>query len=485
VALIVVFAAVLRVYGISSLGFWTDELGALSCANGWGLRFAAPPMDRIEGPIPICTRWVDARAIPAVFTGLARDESHPPVYFVLLRWWEELFGDSEAGVRSLNVVFSLAAIGLLFMLASETIGPTAALWACLLMAVASPQITFAQEARNYMPGMTLSLAAGLAWVHLKHRPTIARCAILAFAVLVMMLTHYFAAGVGIALAIQTLVSTRGRARRFTVIAALVAVAIFAILWGRQLIEQLPNFKLNYAWLVDSGPGRVWRWMFHLGKVPAELVATGLGPWAEVSGLVFLWLPIAYVRRPELRLWILWLACTVGLVAGLDLARSTTQLTLPRYLLFATPAAYVLLAAAVRGRWHWLLPAIGVATALLSLPAAYVPPWKIDLRTPVQVVNHLRGPEDGLVISGPDAVFDGVTFAAFQHYSPTMPAACVILTKPADSATLARLRQCPHVWVIWMWPGRSIDKFLPGFKAGDQNHLPEFGDVVEGVFAMKS
>jgi hypothetical protein len=72
------------------------------------------------------------------------------------------------------------------------------------------------------------------------------------------------------------------------------------------------------------------------------------------------------------------------------------------------------------------------------------------------------------------------FAAFQHYLPAMPAASVVLTAPPDAPTLARLRQCPHVWVIRLWPSGGV--VLPGYKIEEEQTLPYFADIIKGRFA---
>jgi hypothetical protein len=270
-----------------------------------------------------------------------------------------------------------------------------------------------------------------------------------------------------------------------VIAGIVAALAFLAIWGTSFVRELPNFKTNTAWLLEPGPGRLHRWLLRLIRVPGMLVSCDLPDSSAIFGIVFVLLPVAYQRRPELRLWILWLTCTIGLIAGQDLLKSTSQLTLPRYLLFATPAAYVLLAGAVRGKLRWLPPAAGVLLALLGLRSAYTPAWKIDLKTPTEYVRSHLAPGDGLVISGPDAVFDGITFAAFQHYLPKMPASAAVLTRSADTPTLDQLRECPRLWVLWMWPLRPVSDFLPGFVADDRGHLPYFGELVHGrIFANK-
>ncbi len=477
--LILAFAAAVRAYHLSDLGYWTDELCTLSDAHGHGLGLLDVPIDRLAPPLPVRTRLADAAPVWQILPGLARTDTHPPVYYLLVRAWETAFGDGEPAVRSLDVCFSVAAVGLLFVAARADVGPAAALWACLLMAVASPQVTFAQEARDYVPVLTFSLAAAVAQRRLLDRPTAGRAAGLAGCLLLMMLTHYYAAGVAVALAVHAALTARGRRLGYAAIAYAAAAALFAGLWVPSFLHQLPVFAYgDVAWLTDPAPGHRGRVLLDLCRLPVRWVADVRSPAAAWGGVLLLGLPVAWVVRPRLRLWVLWLAVPTVAVAATDWSKTTVQLSLIRYTLFATPAAYVLIAAAGPVT-RWAVPAGAVVVAVLALPDAYVPSWKIDLRTPVQTVGRRLGPGDGLVISGPDAVFDRVTFAAFQHYLRRMPDAAAVLTRPAEPAVLDRLQRCPHVWVVWLWPDRPIDAVLSGYRTADAGLIPSFGTVAVG------
>ncbi len=411
---------------------------------------------------------------------MARDDTHPPLYFFLLRGWEDLFGDREYALRSLNLCLSLLAIVLLYFCVARTIDDSAALWAALLMACASPQITFALEVRNYMLAMVLLLAAAWAMIRLLQTPSVGRGIELGFWLLMSMLTHYYCVGVAAALVVYgTTVAPKGAARNTLLLTAVTVAAVFFLVWGPSVVHQLPNFHSQTHWLADAGPGRVARWVTRLGRTPAELIATGLPDGFAWVGLGYLLLPYLCWRRLESRLWILWLVGGVGLIAVMDLARSTLQLGVTRYLLFASPAVYVLIAMAGRGRWRWVPPSVAVVLSLLSLRSAYVPSWRVDLRTPVETIERRLQPGDGFVVSGPDPVFASIVYAAAQHYFPKMPAVSAVLTKPADTSTLQALRACPNVWVIWLWPDRGVERFAPGFVMQESGHITAFGDVIRG------
>jgi hypothetical protein len=202
-----------------------------------------------------------------------------------------------------------------------------------------------------------------------------------------------------------------------------------------------------------------------------------------SGALWLLLPVAFIRRVDLRLWVLWISCAVGLVLCLDLARGTLQLRVLRYTLVATPAVCVLIAAAIpRGRWAFLPPALAVTFALLRLPAAYVPPWKYDFRTPVEIVAPRIQPGDGLVLASTDPLLVVVSYTAFQHYAlPSMPPVVATLTKPANAETLEQLRGCKNVWIVWMTNRFSPEQWLPGLHVQQSEELTGEERIVEGKF----
>src|SRR5205814_8927812 len=81
----------------------------------------------------------------------------PPLYPIALRLWRAIFGEDEADSRALGAFVSVVSILLLFDVARRLHGTSAALWACALMAVASPQIALARTLRGYTFGLMLLL----------------------------------------------------------------------------------------------------------------------------------------------------------------------------------------------------------------------------------------------------------------------------------------------------------------------------------------
>ncbi len=78
------------------------------------------------------------------------DPQHPPLYYVLARFWAQWFGSSVAAMRSLAAVISLLVFPAIYWLAWELFESPAVAWMAIAIFAISPyHILFAQEARQY------------------------------------------------------------------------------------------------------------------------------------------------------------------------------------------------------------------------------------------------------------------------------------------------------------------------------------------------
>lgn len=78
------------------------------------------------------------------------DPQHPPLYYVLARFWAQWFGSSAAAMRSLAAVISLLVFPAIYWLAWELFESSAVAWMAIAIFAISPyHILFAQEARQY------------------------------------------------------------------------------------------------------------------------------------------------------------------------------------------------------------------------------------------------------------------------------------------------------------------------------------------------
>jgi len=84
--------------------------------------------------------------------GLATEEPQlPPLYFILARFWAQLFGPQPATVRSLSAWISLLVFPSIYWLCWELFRSTSAGWMAVTITAVGPfHVLYAQEARPYM-----------------------------------------------------------------------------------------------------------------------------------------------------------------------------------------------------------------------------------------------------------------------------------------------------------------------------------------------
>lgn len=90
---------------------------------------------------------------------------HPPLYFMLLHGWIELFGDGIFAVRCLSALAGIAAVGLGIWLVDRLATRRAAMIAGLLLALLPTAVRYSQEVRMYSLLGLLLIAATLALVY--------------------------------------------------------------------------------------------------------------------------------------------------------------------------------------------------------------------------------------------------------------------------------------------------------------------------------
>ena len=129
---ITLLCVALRVYHIGAASLWSDEIFSRYYADLFGLHY--------------------------LLTDGLSSEPTPPTYYLLLRGWMALWGDSEAALRSLSAVASTLCIPVTYFLGRELLGKLQGVLGALLFALCPLSLYFAQEARVYT---LLMLAASI------------------------------------------------------------------------------------------------------------------------------------------------------------------------------------------------------------------------------------------------------------------------------------------------------------------------------------
>ncbi|MEG3984789.1 glycosyltransferase family 39 protein [Microcoleus sp. T3B2] len=94
------------------------------------------------------------------------DPQHPPLYFLMARWWMQEFGSSLTASRTLPALLSLLSLPLMYALAHELFASNlAGLLATALLALSPFDILFTQTARQY--SLLTATVLGSSWLLLR------------------------------------------------------------------------------------------------------------------------------------------------------------------------------------------------------------------------------------------------------------------------------------------------------------------------------
>jgi mannosyltransferase len=216
------------------LGRWgLVALGALVAA-GIALRFG-----------PRSDLWLD-EALSANIARLPlgdlfeqlRHDGHPPLYYVLLHAWMEVFGTGDTAVRTLSGLIGVATIPVGYLAARRFGGRDAGIAGLVLVASSPFLVRYSFETRMYSLVVLLVLLGWLAVGAALSRPSLGRLAGVALVSGALALTHYWSFYLLAALAAVLLVAwRRGSTPSLKVVGALVAGAVLFLPWLPSFLEQ--------------------------------------------------------------------------------------------------------------------------------------------------------------------------------------------------------------------------------------------------------
>ena len=478
-AIILLLALALRLYQLTKPSLWLDEILTVQLSTGRGYAHLDFPQEQLIPPPPDLIGLDYAPPFWRIWTTLDRDV-HPPLYYLVLRAWREAFGDGDLAIRMLPVSLSLLAIVMLYFAAGPQLGVTTAHWACALMALAGPQIEYAQENRSYMLLLVALLGAAAALVRIeKLGSLIPRQVALGLAALAALLTHYAAIPVVGLFFLYALMRRRWRVGLTLVVAGVA----FALAWGPFWLEQMRGFGQRIEF-TQSDHGSVLRTLRTAAELPLRYFTESAirPPWAGAPSAVLYLLPALLLvvrRRRDLLLWWLWLIGYAGFITASDLLRGGRTLELIRYALPASPAAYVLVAGLLsdaRSRWiRHAVPALLVIACLAALPAAYVRN-KADWRGLAQFFASRVSDDDVIVVASGDRADwrARCMYLCLRRYAPQPALPVAFLSKP-DPRVLERLAG-KKVWLLGGAYAVQDEPLLPGWRQADSKGDPMAGTV---------
>ena len=166
---------------------WLAPLAILVAVGGAVTRFVTTSSMWLDEALSVNIASLPLGDIPEALS----HDGHPPLYYVLLHLWSELFGHGDIEVRALSGVIAVITLPVAWLAGRRAGGPTLG-WLTLLVAGALPFATrYGSEARMYSLVMLLVFLGWLAIQRALDAPRLGRLAVVALLSGLLLLTHYW------------------------------------------------------------------------------------------------------------------------------------------------------------------------------------------------------------------------------------------------------------------------------------------------------
>ncbi|MDQ6807478.1 MAG: glycosyltransferase family 39 protein [Actinomycetota bacterium] len=341
--------------------------------------------------------------------GVLRHDGSPPLYYLLLHVWMQVFGSSGIETHAMSDLFSMLAIPVGTWAGWSLWGRRAGLFAAVLFATSSFLTYYGQETRMYSLMALLGIMAAAGFIHAFVYRRRRYLVLFAVAISLMLYTHawglFFWAGSAIALMPVwfTTDDRKGLVRDAAI--AFIGAGVLFLPWTANFIYQATHTGAPWDSAPRFGaPVQLSRDLLGGDRITAVLVlGAGIGLAALFTR--------RYRRTPEATAMFTMAVMVVATLALAWVASQVTPAWVSRY--FAPILGPMLLLAALGLSRAGVAGALAIVLSVLFLvnPASYIPKYKSDLRDVGGEMATLVHPGD-LVISGqPDQI------AATWYYLP--------------------------------------------------------------------
>lgn len=265
----------LRFANLGAKVYWHDEAySSLRVFGHTGPEYYAGMFDGKLHSIADVRNYQHAdpeRGIAATLAALASRPEHPPLYYLMARFWAALFDDPVLALRSLSAVFGLLLLPAVYWFAREVFDDERVSWAAVVLAAASPlHLLYAQEARQYALWLTLTALSGAALLHALRTDSRRTLGVYALTVALGLYAHLMHAFTVAAQALF-LLWMRDKFPRARLKAAATALA-FGVLalapWVVLLLNAIPDVVQVTGWMQIpvSALVRVQAWFININRL---------------------------------------------------------------------------------------------------------------------------------------------------------------------------------------------------------------------------
>jgi len=310
----------LRVYQLGTESLWRDE--------GW-------------------STWFASLGSPSEIVEQSKTDNNFPTYYLILRYWIGLFGDSEFSVRFPSALAGVLAVFAIYKVGQLLFGRSTGLIASLLLTLSPFHIAYSQEARVYSFMTLLAVLSFYFFLEVLAKPNAAARTGYVLSTTTLVYCHVYGLFIVLAQNIYYLTTAfLGKAFRSRD-GTRPGSGGWVLLQALLLVLYVPACILLVGW-ISSPTGRAWITLPSLSSVYFDFIAYSGSRWLLILLLTFSLLAVIGLLKSgagsKLYLLLLWLLTPVALPIAISIF--STPIFFRRYAIVATPALYLLAAKGV-------------------------------------------------------------------------------------------------------------------------------------------
>lgn len=268
------------------------------------------------------------------FTQFMMGDFHPPLYYLIVKYWTLLFGNGEVSLRIPSVIFGLVTIFVVYMIAKE-IKLKNSLIPALFLATSGLHIYYSQEARMY--SLATFLVTVAVYCYIKKQ-----WVYFSIVTVFLFLSDYVSMIIVPVLFLYQLITRRNDIKKY-VLSLIPVIFTFLVWWPtfqKQLMNGLSLKETSLAWWNTLGPVT----FKNVALIPTKFLIGRISFENKIiyAFIIIIISAIFIYTIGKAKNKLIWYWFAGSLLLGIILSFFIPTLTFFRYL-FILPAFYLLLA----------------------------------------------------------------------------------------------------------------------------------------------
>lgn len=370
---LLVLGIVFRTYNLGNLGdrpYWADEVTTSIRVAGYTKQQVIEQL--ADGQVQTVADLQRYQQLPPdkgwsnTLAALVRSPEHAPLYFLLARFWTQLFGSSIVAIRSLSVLLSLLALPCMLKLGQVLFSSTGMAQVALCLFSISPFfVAYAQEARPYSLWVLVLLGQSILLLQAVRHPDRLRW-----------LSYSLSASAGLYTSLLSVLVLLGHGvyvawlegwqltRKMShFLVALTGAMLLFLPWLWVMVQHWRSLQANTTWMREpiNPLVRVAVWFYSLTLVVFDVpISTSLSITTIIQALIAVMILgligfglYQLCTRSSKQVWLLvlmlFLSVPVGLIAIDGLVNGQASAT-PRYLIPSQLGGLLAMAAWLETNW---------------------------------------------------------------------------------------------------------------------------------------